>query len=239
VRGKFRQRLLWTDLLTGFHLDKPCGKLPPKFIVKGALKVISFFAPQLQAKVDGQNPHILTPLGSTPQCIILQQDDESDNNSTLPLMDGALSEPTKAQETLLGHACNASSSMQRARYRKKHFDRIYAAATTSTTTATDNLLLYTDPSKIYTFEFLQHLLDFEAFSIELGNIMGSIPLAPILNGQGLQIMACNKQLQYLWNFELWHVSLIQKNGENHHHHHHHGGGGKSSGSHRDEKKEER
>jgi hypothetical protein len=201
IRGQFKQVLPWTDLLTGFHLDKPCGRLPPKFIVKSALKVISFFAPQMQAHISGQNPHCLTPLGSTPQCIIVH-----DDASKIGLVDDVLSEPTLDQHTLLHEASTSVSSMHRARFRKKNFDRLYAAAKGNTTEG--QLALMTDPNETYTFEFLQHLFDFETFSIELGSVLGSIPLAPILHGQPLQVMACDSQIRYLWGFELWHSSLM-------------------------------
>jgi hypothetical protein len=205
VRGQFKQALPWTDLLTGFHLAKPCGKLPPKWIIKSALKVISFFAPQLQAKVSGPHPQILTPLGSTPQCVMVHDTAVASDGSKMKLMDDVLCEPTLDHDTLLQQASPATTSMQRARFRKKNFDRIFANAADD---GSSSPVFRTDPTKIYTFEFLQHLFDFELFSIELGSVLGSIPLAPILGGQPLQIMACNSKIQYLWGFELWHAELM-------------------------------
>lgn len=213
VRGRFKQALPWTDLLTGFHLDKPCGRLPPKFIVKSALKVISFFAPQLHAQINGNNPHVLTPLGSTPQSITVHDGvDELDVffTTSIGLMDDELSEPTLDRHTLLHEASPHASSMHRARFRKKNFDRIYATAKSNERHHhADTDVFMTDPSKVYTFEFLQHLFDFEAFSIELGSVLGAIPLAPILHGQPLQVMACDSQINYLWGFELWHAELME------------------------------
>ncbi|GKY97123.1 hypothetical protein MPSEU_000670700 [Mayamaea pseudoterrestris] len=203
IRGQFKQALPWTDLLTGFHLDKPCGRLPPKFIVKSALKVISFFAPQMQAQISGQNPHCLTPLGSTPQCIMVHA---AADKASIGLMDDVLAEPTVDEHTLLNEASSNASSLHRARHRKKNFDRLYAAAKSDT--RRDSSVMTTDPDKIYTFEFLQHLFDFDSFAIELGSVLGSIPLAPILHGQPLQIMACTSKVHYVWGFELWHSALM-------------------------------
>ena len=212
IRGRFKRALPWTDLLTGFHLDKPCGRLPPKFMVKSALKVISFFAPQLQAQVSGNNPHVLTPLGSTPQSITVHDGvaiDAADLtfNSSIGLIDDELSEPKLDQHTLLQEASPHGSSMHRARFRKKKFDHIYAAKDNQPNHSSSGVFM-TDPSKVYTFEFLQHLFDFEAFSIELGSVLGAIPLAPILHGQPLQVMACDSKINYLWGFELWHAELM-------------------------------
>jgi Protein of unknown function (DUF1769) len=186
-----------------YRLERPCGKLPPKWIVNGALNVVRFFAPQLQTNVTGQRPYSLTPLGSTPQSLIVDDMESNDTNHDISLtdrmkcdvtMEVPQEEPRVDTNTLMGHASNASSSMQRARYRKKHFDKMYSeahhhSASSSKSLSTDATSLYTDPTKIYTFEFLQHLLSFDDFTIELGSIVGSVHLQTVLNGQPLQIMS--------------------------------------------------
>jgi hypothetical protein len=192
VRGKFKKEIPLTECVTGFELERPCGKLPPKWIVKGAIKVIGFFAPQLQARLDGDRPLSLTPLGSTPQCIIVQ-----DEKSELDLEHNH-EEPDIDSATLLLRASNAISSIQRARYRKKAFDRLYADKSP---------LPMTDRTKIYTFEFLQHLFNFKDFSIELGSMMGSIQLKEVLDGQPLQVMASHFEKR-LWSFDVWHEVLV-------------------------------
>lgn len=35
IKGKFLRPTNLTDCVTGFCLDRPCGKMPPKWIVKG------------------------------------------------------------------------------------------------------------------------------------------------------------------------------------------------------------
>ncbi len=186
-----------------YRLERPAGKLPPKWIVNGALNVVRFFAPQLQTSITGPRPYSLTPLGSTPQSLIVDDmEDDTDKMSYTDrmkcdvTMEVSQDEPKVDTNTLIGHASNASSSMQRARYRKKHFDKMYADAahhqhynSSSKSLQPEGKSLYTDPTKIYTFEFLQHLLSFDDFTIELGSIVGSIPLQNILHGQPLQIMS--------------------------------------------------
>jgi len=214
IRGSFRTALPLTECVTGFRLDRPCGKLPPKWIVKSTLKVVSFFAPQLQARLDGRHPTCLTPLGSTPQSVIVTDrattNDENNNKKNnigadkyavagdstaidlcLDMEASTLQEPISAHQTLLGEACPSSSnasasstssasSMQRARFRKKAFDKLYTAHSPTP---------LADPNKVYTFEFLQHLVNFHDFSIELGSVMGNLSLKDMLDGQPLQIMA--------------------------------------------------
>jgi hypothetical protein len=192
IRGKFKKAIPLTECLSGFQLARPCGKLPPKFIFKGALRVISFFAPQLRVKLDGQNPSCLTPFGSTPQTIIVQQEGE-----TLD-MEGLHEEPVEAKHTVLGEASRSSSALQRAKSRKKAFDKLFTEKSKTP---------LADTNKVYTFEFLQHLFNFQDFTIELGSIMGSVKFQDILEGQPLQILAMHGN-QKLWCFDIWHECLL-------------------------------
>jgi Protein of unknown function (DUF1769) len=150
-------------------------------------------------------------LGSTPQALVVGDECNLDIS-----IEASQEEPSEDANTLLGHSSTATSSLQRARYRKKHFDKLY----TDSKAATQPLM--TDPKKVYTFEFLQHLLSFDDFSIELGSLLGSVPLQTILNGQPLQIMASHQHpiprqkanehnhvmQNRLWSFDIWHEILI-------------------------------
>jgi hypothetical protein len=157
------------------------------------MKVLSFFAPQLDAKFEGNRPYSLTPLGSTPQSIAVDPEEED-------LLDGAREEPTDASRTLLGERSLATSSLQRAKSRKKAFDKLFVHKSTEPKT---------DISKTYTFEFLQHLFNFQDFSMELGSMLGNLQLEEILNGQPLQVMASHGD-QPLWSFDVWHECLWEK-----------------------------
>jgi Protein of unknown function (DUF1769) len=186
-------------------LERPAGKLPPKWIVNGALNVIKFFAPQVQTSMHGDRPYSLTPLGSTPQVLAVDQ----------PVcdMEPMQEEPTEDERTLLGQASTAKSSMQRARQRKKNFDKLFATGDKATMAQ-----LVTDPNKEYTFEFLQHSFNFDDFTIELGSMIGSVSLHTVLAGQALQIMASHGPPcklddtslipNRLWSFDIWHEMLI-------------------------------
>ena len=132
-------------MVNGFRCERRFGKLPAKWILRGGMKVLSFFAPQLDAKLEGDRPYSLTPLGSTAQSIAV------DDPETLPTtIERGLAEPTEAHRTLIGQSSDAPTSLQRAKLRKKVFDKHFVAKSEE---------LMADPSKIYTFEFLQHLLN--------------------------------------------------------------------------------
>jgi Protein of unknown function (DUF1769) len=135
----------------------------------------------------------LSPLGSTPQTIIV----EDKNSSSIVDISRSHSEPIDSEKTLMNVASTAKSSVQRARYRKKSFDKLFSER---------NKQFVTDPKKVYTFEFLQHLIDFDDLSIELGSVFGSIAMSELLNGQPIQIRACHLE-QKLWSFDVWHELL--------------------------------
>lgn len=181
----------------GFRLQRQFGKLPSKWVLKSTLKVVSFFAPQLDIKLEGlDKPYSITPLGSAPQCIVI--DDPDATNS----LDGKTEEPAEAHRSLLGVPLKAETSLQRAKMRKKAFDKLYVQKSSE---------IVTDPTKIYTFEFLQHMLNFQDFTIEMGSVLGSLELEHMLNGQPLQILAEHVPTRgCLWSFDVWNECLWAK-----------------------------
>jgi len=212
IRGRFKKSIPVTELVTGLRFDRKFGRLPSKWILKGALKVISFFAPQLDTKLDIDRPASLSPLGSTPQSIIVDDDcrrssnnNEADGtaterNSIMNPLEDVRIEPSEAHRSILGESFKGETSLQRAKMRKKTFDKLYVQKTAEPKT---------DPSKIYTFEFLQHLFNFQDFSIDLVSMLGSVNLEDMLDGQPLQIMAAHGD-QPLWSFDVWHECLWEQ-----------------------------
>uniref|UniRef100_A0A7S4AQ72 Domain of unknown function at the cortex 1 domain-containing protein n=1 Tax=Pseudo-nitzschia australis TaxID=44445 RepID=A0A7S4AQ72_9STRA len=197
IRGRFKKVLPFTELHNGFRLQRQFGKLPSKWVLKSTLKVVSFFAPQLDIKLEGlDKPYSITPLGSAPQCIVI--DDPDATNS----LDGKTEEPAEAHRSLLGVPLKAETSLQRAKMRKKAFDKLYVQKSSE---------IVTDPTKIYTFEFLQHMLNFQDFTIEMGSVLGSLELEHMLNGQPLQILAEHVPTRgCLWSFDVWNECLWAK-----------------------------
>mmetsp|Transcript_111 Transcript_111/g.245 ORF Transcript_111/g.245 Transcript_111/m.245 type:complete len:128 (-) Transcript_111:357-740(-) len=85
---------------------------------------------------------------------------------------------------------------------KKAFDKLYVQKSSE---------IVTDPTKIYTFEFLQHMLNFQDFTIEMGSVLGSLELEHMLNGQPLQILAEHVPTRgCLWSFDVWNECLWAK-----------------------------
>jgi hypothetical protein len=200
VRGRFTSELPYTHLVTGTRLDRPCGKLPPKWVLWTALKVVGFFAPQLKTKLDGvSHPYSLSPLGSAPRTVVVDSDVTHDG-----LLGDDRVEPTTPENSLTGVAYPISNPLERARARKRHFDQWFLAKRADK--------CRTDPSKVYTMEFLQHLFDYQKFSIDLGNNFHA-NIQDILDGQPLQLMAAHTKGKDnplpLWSFEIWNESLLK------------------------------
>jgi hypothetical protein len=190
IRGRYQTDLPYTELVTGTHLERPCGKLPPKWVMWTALKVVSFFAPQLKTKLDISKPYTLSPLGSAPRTVSVE--DEATGLLAVERV-----EPTTPERSLTGKAYKITSNLERAQARKRHFDQMYIAKRQEPRS---------DPSKTYTMEFLQHLFDYQKFSIDLGSFHANTK--DILDGQPLQLMAKHGD-KHLWSFEIWNEALLE------------------------------
>ena len=104
----------------------------------------------------------------------------------------------------------SKSENSRLKHRKKVFNDMFAKRESSKHTGAN----FSDDRE-YSFEFYQHLLLFDDFSMKLP--FHRPKLAGCLNGQPLQFMAAHQKdtksmrdLNYLWSFDIWHSSLLEK-----------------------------
>jgi len=220
VRGCFKKDgIPMIECVSGQVFDRPL-KLPAPYILKGVVKVLKFFSPRLQAKLNGDKPYLLSPLGSTPQTVNVDAivDNVGGYKADVTISE-THEEPCTASRQLvpLSTKSTSTSSTGRAKDRKKAFDKMCASGNKSVTFQKD---------KVYTFEFLQHLFNPEKFELNLGKIGGSYKLDKFLDGQCLNIMAAHQRyplegeiihnqklvnnsiLDTLWSFDLWHENLL-------------------------------
>ncbi|KAL3927521.1 MAG: hypothetical protein SGBAC_013055 [Bacillariaceae sp.] len=190
IRGKFRESLQWSNLLTGLRLRRKLGKVPSKWFLWTILKVVHFFAPQLQTKLDSDEPYALSPLGSAPRTVTINSEKPTD------LLAADREEPTTKEESVTGKVYPIKDPLARARARKKEFDQRFQAQDESYCTGVD---------KTYTFQFLQHLLDYHTSNIDLGSFHHD--MNDILDGQPFQVMAEHNG-EPLWMFEIWNESMV-------------------------------
>jgi Protein of unknown function (DUF1769) len=94
IKGRFKQELSMSQCVTGQMFDRATGKLPTKWIVSSAIRLVSALSPQLEATIDGTQPKFLAPLAATAHSIlqypIVEENTSSQVfNATRPLDDMA------------------------------------------------------------------------------------------------------------------------------------------------------
>ncbi|KAL7544589.1 hypothetical protein ACHAWF_007966 [Thalassiosira exigua] len=168
VRGRFkRPDIPMSECVTGQVFDRPAGHLPPRIVVGGAIAIISHLAPQLQARLEGDCPHFLSPLVSTAQTVIVRRTGGvKSRDAGGASIEAAMTEPQPSDEQSLiqvlirsgnkaaaaADATDSHSVAARIKARKRAFNKLSASG--SQTPAFD-------PSAEYTFEFFQHLILFD------------------------------------------------------------------------------
>jgi hypothetical protein len=212
IQGRFkRDGIPMIRCVAGQTFSDPLN-LPPSYVVKGGIRIMNFFAPRLQVKLDGDAPYFVSPLGSTPQTVKVEEFDSSRNRFTSFKANISISldqeEPLHQSKMLIPlKVGSGSSSVVRAKVRKKAFDKICAEGDESFTFQTD---------KVYSFEFLQHLLDFQTFEMSLGSMLGKMDLSKAVNGQPMSLMAAYQRpmqgeknfcFDKLWSFDIWHENV--------------------------------
>jgi hypothetical protein len=220
IQGRFtRPGIPMTRCEAGQTFKDPL-KLPPAYVVKGSMKIVQFFAPRLNAKVNGSKPMFTSPLGSTPQTVMADPWKPEDGHKfrvegicRSGSSRGKIVEPIEEERKLIPYKCNnPTTSVSRAKARKKAFDKLCAEGDEKTTFRTD---------RVYTFESLQHLVDFRPLEVNMGNILGKMRLSPVMNGQPMNIMAgypsgnlsAEKDphgFEKFWSFEIWHATMIER-----------------------------
>jgi len=78
------------------------------------------------------------------------------------------------------------------------------------------------PQSEYCFEFFQHLILFDKFSLDFPKPVGQHSLKKMLNGQPLRMLAVHQEekgskveknkaeeMTRLWSFDIWHESLYE------------------------------
>lgn len=232
VRGRFKQQgIQMSECITGQMFNRPAGYLPPRLIVKGAVSIISRLAPQLQARLEGDCPRFLSPLVSTAQTVLVNDCSEDNTTTNLSVFSGAderieenLYEPQASEQysimqsiitsgagdliSISSTSSENASLTSRIKTRKKAFDKIFSEHT--------KIPIF-DTNKEYTFEFFQHLITFDDFSLDFVKPIGKHSMHVMLNGQPLKFMAAHQtragqvsegeELRWLWCFDLWHESL--------------------------------
>ncbi len=202
--------------------------LPPKWVLRAAVKVAGFFSPRMDADLECAHPRILTPLCSSAQTAYLTREADTCNTP----LDEIHSEPNPDSNASLAHNLNKATvkkNINAVQYRKRSFDAVYDDRMQSLKrdpNQTGSSCPCFDPDAEYTFEFLQHLVDYNELSLDMGMAFGKMKLGAALRGQPIRFIAALrsdtkgkgsgglssstlalKDLKCLWSFDLWHESI--------------------------------
>jgi len=201
--------------------------LPPKWVLRAVVKVAGFFSPRMDADLECAHPRILSPLCSSAQTAYLTK---TADKSKTPL-DEIHSEPTPDSYASLAHSLNKAAvkkNINAVQYRKRSFDAVYDERMLSlkhNSNQSGSSCPCFDPDAEYTFEFLQHLVDYNELSLDMGMAFGKMKLGAAIRGQPIRFIAALrsdtkgksgdpsspplalKHVKCLWSFDLWHESL--------------------------------
>lgn len=193
--------------------------LPSKLALRTAVKVAGVFSPRMDADLECTSPRILSPLCSTAQTINVIRD-----GCISPRLEAFHAEPVvQSTASLVNDLCQSTtkypntSSTNSVQYRKSAFDVVYDAHASSYSSPCF------DQDAEYTFEFLQHLIDYNDLSLDCGKVIGKIKLGGALRGQPVRFVSVVKQgrtnesggesmnmdqFGCLWSFDMWHKCLL-------------------------------
>lgn len=201
--------------------------LPPKWVLRASVKIAGLFSPRMDADLECARPRILSPLCSMAQSLHVDHGD-----GERPALEAPHVEPNhSSNESLVrelggGRRTIDNGSSSSVQIRKKAFDAVYDRRISQPLSSNASPCFDTDAT--YTFEFLQHLIDYNDFSLDFGSIVGKMKLGGALRGQPCRFVAgvttprsgCGRRanqgqsssltlrdLDCLWSFDLWHESL--------------------------------
>lgn len=223
IRGRFKRKVVMASCVSGLLLDQPLSisrktniNAPPRWVLRAAVRIANLLSPRMDAELECHHPRVLSPLCSTAQTIR-----KKDEREKPVYLDEPHEEPRSDSTTSLvadlKKRGDDENNNNYAQYRKRTFNAIYDEYVQSDSNESPHF----DDSE-HTFEFLQHLVDYNDLSLDLGRVMGKIKLGAGLRGQPVRITALSNPRDEngriadavlsdhtsLWAFDLWHASNV-------------------------------
>jgi len=200
VQGRYRTEVPFAQVYTGQAWDEPLASAPPQWLEVMLTPVLKALQPGMRSSLHGPRPSIVSPLAATMQTLA----------ANYPGQEPALPHGIAALHTddLAAHGFAPGVSVTA---RKAFFSK------------PANLARYAfSPDLVYTFNFYQHLLRLDTFSImgfDVRRVLGRKPvqvMAAMLHPDVLAAQTKDashqQELQhaptFLWNFEVWHESAF-------------------------------
>jgi Protein of unknown function (DUF1769) len=220
ITGQFlRPNIRFSTLLSGQSMDYPLGPLPGLPIVAAVLRLYKTLQPHSHVELGNhQSPYAqaLSPLLALAQTVLVRDDNEEKNEQTndnhrreylvIPTEDELVEPHPRDPHSLFPDASLSAKTFASADQRRKRRKKLVGHHRRHDDDDDDTECCF-DVTKTYTFDMYQHQLHLVDYTLSLASLY-RLPIAPVLNGQPLRILATVADGEPAWSFELWHESLL-------------------------------
>jgi hypothetical protein len=235
-----RHNIKKSDVLSGQVLERPLGPLPGMSVVTAVLKLYKTLQPKSHVELGNrQSPYAqaLSPLVALAQTVLVHDDNDNSGNDEPrqyylsrddELVEPHPSDPRSLYRDALLDSKTYANVDQRRKRRKK---LVGTHADSCNNDKNNDDECYFATNRTYTFDMYQHQLHLVDYTLSLA-MFYRLPIAPVLNGQPLRILATTagggtggnqdgggtsgetsmtntNTNTTCWSFELWHESLLQ------------------------------
>jgi len=205
VQGRFlRKGIKCSEVVTGHEFESRFRRIPARWLVSTALKVIRKLTPGLEANITGNKPFIYAPLCATAQVLRADVPGEEPDVTTAT----SFAENTRLLGKAFDRCESAISSKQRKRlFNSPEFGSKYEFL----------------PELVYTFDFYQHIFVPSTFGLHIGpmlnvNLLGHLPefeppqiMAKIIREKrGSTTGVGGKEGEYLYRINMYHEKMFDE-----------------------------
>eukprot|EP01023_Acetabularia_acetabulum_P034283 TRINITY_DN32189_c0_g2_i1.p1 TRINITY_DN32189_c0_g2~~TRINITY_DN32189_c0_g2_i1.p1 ORF type:complete len:353 (+),score=35.84 TRINITY_DN32189_c0_g2_i1:159-1217(+) len=189
IQGKFKKTVRSDNLVTGQDFQRPAKNLPAAWLLDKIFALIgSILGSRLHIGKSSERPYVMGNILSLAQAICVTPEGQ-EPPALFPVVEDMSAVGIEELSNRRGHPV---SSSVRKRILQSHHVRKKVKF---------------QPGQTWTFHIWQHLVDFSQYELHL---LTTWDLSRYLDGQPIQFMSKDlKSGKYLWNFEVWHKSLLE------------------------------
>ena len=208
VQGRFKQTTPYSRVYNGQVFKKPFQSLPPKWMMRILIGLLSKIQPGLQVSLHGSHPYMVSSLIAASKNVVVSLPGDE------PKICVTNESGTDAVKENMSLLVDSSASVRNAKGKND------ANAILSSRSASKRAHFFSDmknlsqfsysPDHVYTFDFYQHVLNIGQMKLDLG--FTSLDVSSIIGFSPVQIMAVQwdphnepdlESIEYFYNIEMW------------------------------------
>lgn len=213
VQGQFKEATPYSSVYNGQVFKKPFRNLPPKWMIRILVSLLSKIQPGLQVSLYDSTPYMVSSLiAGSKNVVVSLPGSEPD----ICVTDKGGTERVREDMTLLASSCSGDDRDHgRSDSCKRDSDKIFLSRSASKRahyfSSLKNLDKFTyNPDHVYTFDFYQHVLNIGQLKLDLG--FASLDVSSMIGFSPVQVMAVQwdprqepdmNHLEYFYNIEMW------------------------------------